>query len=454
MQLDHKRFHEHRVGFWLPKDPKIIKNWVDNLMKRAVKDRPLDPTLVQFKKTVEGDPVLKPLAASMFVELPDLPQYKRDPIDLKPQITNFDDMLVAFNEILQSAPVWSDAANKVGLIGFPINAVIDWPMGTAAGYVFFLYYPQVNECLKAILTKWATYLQSPASTTVLAPPNGWLGTDGLDALTVKGNQDGPFPAKLNSFTEIYNCPDPSNLDTFGFESWDKFFIREFNDGTRPVAGIGDDTVIVHACESAPLQYPVSNAKITDDFMGKNQAYSLSNMLHNDPLAEQFVGGTVYQAFLSALSYHRWHSPIDGTIKKAYVVPGTYYSENIFQGFLNGEPLNPNPDPAAPNLSQPFIASVATRALIFIESPNPNIGLMCFIAIGMAEVSSCEIYVKPDQQVRKGDQIGTFHFGGSTHCLVFGPDTKLNWTDLPPKGDPKYEDLPNCNINSQLATVGS
>lgn len=38
----------------------------------------------------------------------------------------------------------------------------------------------------------------------------------------------------------------------------------------------------------------------------------------------FVGGTVYQAFLSALSYHRWHAPIDGTIKDVYKIPGTYY----------------------------------------------------------------------------------------------------------------------------------
>ncbi len=31
------------------------------------------------------------------------------------------------------------------------------------------------------------------------------------------------------------------------------------------------------------------------------------------IAEHFTGGTVYQAFLSALSYHRWHAPVDGII---------------------------------------------------------------------------------------------------------------------------------------------
>ncbi len=35
------------------------------------------------------------------------------------------------------------------------------------------------------------------------------------------------------------------------------------------------------------------------------------MLDNDPLVDKFVGGTIYQAFLSALSYHRWHAPVSG-----------------------------------------------------------------------------------------------------------------------------------------------
>ncbi len=42
---------------------------------------------------------------------------------------------------------------------------------------------------------------------------------------------------------------------------------------------------------------------------------------------------------------------------------------------------PNPDPDAPNISQGLITALATRALIFIQADNLNIGLMCFIAVG-------------------------------------------------------------------------
>jgi len=41
-------------------------------------------------------------------------------------------------------------------------------------------------------------------------------------------------------------------------------------------------------------------------------------------------------------------------------------------------------------SQGYLTEVATKAIIFIEADNPYIGLMCLIAVGMQEVSSCEI----------------------------------------------------------------
>ena len=165
------------------------------------------------------------------------------------------------------------------------------------------------------------------------------------------------------------------------------------------------------------------------------------MLNNDPWVEQFVGGTIYQAFLSAKSYHRWHCPVNGTIAKISVVDGTYYSETLAEGF----------DPAGPNESQGYITEVATRALIFIQADNPAIGLMCVMPVGMAEVSSCDVTVEVGQQVKKGDQLGTFHFGGSTHCLIFGPQVRLAF-DL--HGQTPGLNSSNIPLNSEIARVCS
>jgi phosphatidylserine decarboxylase len=163
------------------------------------------------------------------------------------------------------------------------------------------------------------------------------------------------------------------------------------------------------------------------------------MLADDPWSEQFVGGTIYQAFLSALSYHRWHSPVAGRVAKAYVKDGTYYCETPAEGY----------DKAGPNESQAYITEVATRALIFIEADNPDIGLMCVMPVGMAEVSSCEITVYEGQHVEKGGQLGMFHFGGSTHCLLFGPQVDLAF-EL--HGQQPGLEATNLPVNSTIARV--
>lgn len=102
------------------------------------------------------------------------------------------------------------------------------------------------------------------------------------------------------------------------------------------------------------------------------------MLALDPLAEDYVGGTVYQAFLNALSYHRWHSPVTGTIKQTYVSDGTYYSEPRSESFADPH----DPDPNAQSTRQGYITAVATRAMIFIQADKKHIGLMVFLGVGM------------------------------------------------------------------------
>lgn len=175
------------------------------------------------------------------------------------------------------------------------------------------------------------------------------------------------------------------------------------------------------------------------FWIKAQPYSIAHMLANDSLTHKFVGGTIYQAFLSAKSYHRWHAPISGTIVKAYVQDGTYYSETLTKAY----------DPSGNKESQGYITEVATRALIFIEADNPDIGLMCVMPAGMAEVSSCEITVYEGQKVKKGDQLGSFHFGGSTYCLFFGAHVKLDF-DL--HGQTPGLKSTNIPVNAKIATV--
>lgn len=174
-------------------------------------------------------------------------------------------------------------------------------------------------------------------------------------------------------------------------------------------------------------------------------------------ADDFVGGTVYQAFLDAFSYHRWHAPVKGRIAEAKVVPGTYFAEAIAEGL----------DPAGPNLSQGYIAHLATRAIIIFETRR--IGRVAMVQIGMADCSSCQLKKEDESSLEKGDrigkgrQVGYFLFGGSSYCLVFQKDVIESFEvdaipgvliDPPPRR--KVEDLKKERwplwVNSKIATA--
>jgi phosphatidylserine decarboxylase len=329
-------------------------------------------------------------------------------------------MLWLFDQILTEAPQYE----QDDLVGFPINAILDWPMGTAGGLTVFVN-PKVNAQFKKMFDVWASFLTSPASRYVLTSANdGWFGP--------------AASAAMPNFDETFVCN--PELPYHGFTSWDNFFTRLFRPNVRPIAFPTNNSIVNNACESTVYAI-ATNVRQRDKFWLKGEPYSLSHMLYNDPLASQFTGGTVYQAFLSALNYHRWHSPVNGRVVKTVLVPGTYYAEAPSMGFTNPD----GPDSSGPNLSQGFITAVAARALVFIEAANPSIGLMCFIAVGMAEVSTCEITVKKGDVIKKGEQIGMFHFGGSTHCLVFRPQTKITFL-------PDYPVGAHVLLNAELATV--
>jgi phosphatidylserine decarboxylase len=411
----------YRVGQWLPSDQRFLEQWMDELIKEADADlavHPLCPVIQEFRELIEGDPEIYMLFNQMFEQVPRKPPFANDPTG-KPQVRDYLHMLQLMNHVMTKAPEF----NQTGLVGFPINAILDWPMGTPAGTSVFLN-EKVNRQLKKILNQWAAFLRSADSCSVLDdnPETGWFGRDAM--------------AAMPGFAQDFQCH--PELPHYGFTSWDDFFTRTFREGRRPVASPEDDAVIANACESAPFRI-AQRVKLRDRFWIKAQPYSLQHMMAMDPLSEQFAGGTIYQAFLSAMSYHRWHSPVSGRIVKTRLIDGSYYAEALSAGY----------DPAGPNDSQAYITEVATRALVFIEADNPKIGLMCVMFVGMAEVSANEITVYEGQHVDKGDQLGMFHFGGSTHCLIFRPQVRLEF-DL--HGQTPGLESQNIPVRARIATV--
>lgn len=423
--------HKFNVGKWLPSDQEFENKWVKKVYEEAKSEEnnKLLPPVQALKELIESNRYIWNLFQMMFDEIP---QKDVDTPAGTPQVRDYHELLLVLNRLIQRAPEF----NTTGLVDTPINAVLDYPMGTRAGYVLFND-PRVNVKMKNILDYWGRYLQSEESSYVLnTSDKGWLSPYALNEMAKEAGGD--------NFVDLFAVRSTDVKQKLGYTSWDDFFTRKFKPGIRPVASPDDDDVIANACESAPFRI-AHDVPLKAKFWIKGQPYSLIDLLHNDPWTSKFEGGTLYQAFLSALSYHRWNSPVSGKIVKAYNLDGTYYGEALAQGFEN-----PNgPDKVAANNSQAFLTSTAARAVIFIQADNPKIGLMCFVAVGMGDVSNNEITVRIGQHVNKGDQLGMFHFGGSTHVLLFRPEVKL---DFDMHGQTPGLDTTNIKVREAIAHV--
>ncbi|GLU33760.1 phosphatidylserine decarboxylase family protein [Trinickia caryophylli] len=400
-----------RLGEWLPSSEDTLAEFRESLAararERAAKAQPAS-VVRAFSALVHDDPVLRMNLTRAIDEALEA--------GYRLGYASIDELMIVLDYILTYAPPYSEKS----LIHCPINALLDWPMCMPSGYAVFRD-PAFNAQLKRVLNVWCGFLSGPHSRMHLhdASPEGWFSEQAVRKIGM--------PQFVCSPEERY----------WGFASWNAFFTRQFKAGARPVAAPGDNRVIVSACEAAP--YNISyGARQHDRFWLKSQPYSLQEIFTADQrqLAERFAGGTVYQAYLSGHNYHRWHAPVGGTITKAYLVDGSYYSDLEAEGV----------DPSGLNDSQGYITAVAARAIIVIDCDDPAIGEVGCVFVGMAEVSSCVVEALPGQHVEKGDEIGFFQYGGSTYCLVFRPDVIDRFVVEPPYG---HEAKP-VHLNAALA----
>lgn len=113
----------------------------------------------------------------------------------------------------------------------------------------------------------------------------------------------------------------------------------------------------------------------------------------------FDGGSIVIARLAPQDYHRYHSPVTGTLQDFKSIDGGYYTVN----------------PIAVN--KPFdVFCENKRVVTTIETEH--FGQVCFVAIGATMVGSINMTKKPYDALHKGEELGYFAFGGSTCITLF------------------------------------
>lgn len=194
-------------------------------------------------------------------------------------------------------------------------------------------------------------------------------------------------------------PDPDKYACFN-----EFFSRALRDGTRPVQGLEDPAVVSCPADCRLTAYPTVD--LATRYWIKGAGFTLSRLLGgNDPLAASFDGGTIVIARLAPQDYHRWHSPIDGTVEKVVDIPGAYYTVN----------------PQAINESGVMDVFCENKRSVMLCKRKTTGNPVAIIAVGAMLVGSIVYHGgvdKPGAEIRRGECLGSFRYGGSTVIVVF------------------------------------
>jgi phosphatidylserine decarboxylase len=195
-------------------------------------------------------------------------------------------------------------------------------------------------------------------------------------------------------------PDPEAYPTFN-----AFFAREIKESARPIAEPGNDLVTSSPADCRLTAFP--SIDLATKYWIKGYGFTLEHLLGSPELAAQFDGGSIVIARLAPQDYHRWHAPVSGTVRGIKDIPGAYYT-------VNPQAIN---EPGTLDVFCENKRSVMTLERTSTGSP------IVIVAVGAMLVGSIKYVGSVDtigSQVRRGQCLGSFYYGGSTVIVLYPP----------------------------------
>lgn len=424
---------------WIPHpSKKSFQHFIRMILEKKTTE--YAPVIQALKDAIRSDEVLNYLSNTAFQQNANILAASQSTEEAPiPRMRDLDDLLTAFNAILDEAPQFIND----DLVGLPFSAVIVAIDATLSGSTL-LRLPMFNEKMKPILDQWAKFLDSEASASGFTKEGEqWLSP------TAKKQYD--FPAwKKDQETLPY------------WKSWDSFFTREFKDPAkqRPIAGPNTNQVVISPNDGSLFCWE-PHVKRKDVFWLKGMPYSLDDIFSSpDPeqdlaikklgLSEMFEGGYVFQTYLNPYNFHRWWVPVNGKVLfDPIVIPGCFFSKLELPDYGG-----------ATTASTPYLAEANARGLIVFETAD--FGKVCCIPLGMSEVSTVQFdaSMKKGATVHKGQEMGSFHYGGSSFVVIYQnlPNKQLIFMNdkgqafpqqPPPPGSSAGASNYGTNIGSQI-----
>lgn len=218
-------------------------------------------------------------------------------------------------------------------------------------------------------------------------------------------------ASLKSF---YNSP-AYNMEQYvedpsGWRTFNQFFARHIKPGYRPVYEPSNNKFIVSAADSVFKGAWSIDEKL--EIKVKGIAWSISELLHENPYAHHYKNGVFMHAYLDTTDYHRYHAPMAGTVRHSEVVQGNLFLETyVSKGRLKSRRAKDE----VITVDSVGYQFTQTRGVVVIET---EFGFITMIPVGMSFVSSVILTAEKYCVLNKGDEVGYFQFGASDYILLF------------------------------------
>ncbi|KAL4071359.1 hypothetical protein V8B97DRAFT_1917576 [Scleroderma yunnanense] len=134
---------------------------------------------------------------------------------------------------------------------------------------------------------------------------------------------------------------------------------------------------------------------------------IKSMIPFSPFCNIFAG---FSAFADSRVNERFKEPDSEDTASLAKKSDTFFvvSTPVIGDTYCADRLDNDPNPDVISWSDDFVVNVATRALVFIRADNEKIGLVCFIGLGLEDVSTCQITEGLEgKHVNEGDELGMF-----------------------------------------------
>jgi len=203
-------------------------------------------------------------------------------------------------------------------------------------------------------------------------------------------------------------------DLKDYATFNEFFSREIKESARPIDEPENDL-----CTSSPADCRLTAFPTIDlatKYWVKGHGFTLEKLLGSKELAATFDQGSMVIARLAPQDYHRWHSPVTGTVEDIVDIPGVLYTVN----------------PQA--INQPGVLDVfgENKRSIMTVRRSPTGSRIAIVAVGAMLVGSIFYMDGIEQEgaeIRRGQCLGGFKYGGSTVIVLYPPGEVVLDEDL-------------------------